>query len=153
MTPIAPVRIYLDACCVNRLTDDQSQRRIREESEAIERILGGVRRGQFHWIASDVLVDEIEGGPQTARKGENRALLALSSEIIEASDRIVERASELEAVGYGAFDALHLSSAEDGRADVLLTTDDKFLKRASRSEGTPRISVRNPVSWLKETDV
>ena len=144
------MRIYLDACRVNRLTDDQSQPRIRGESEAIERILRSVRKGQSLWLISEVLIDEIERSPQIGRRRENRALLALSSEIIELSHEIMERARELQNIGYAAFDALHLASAEAGHADVLLTTDDKFLKRASRNHGTPRILVRNPVSWLEE---
>jgi hypothetical protein len=41
------MKIYLDACCVNRLTDEQSQARIRQEAEAIERILGIVREGKY----------------------------------------------------------------------------------------------------------
>ena len=143
------MRIYLDACCVNRLTDEQTQSRVRQEAEAIERILGFVREGRYFWLSSDVLIDEIERGPQVERKNENRALLTLSSELIQADTHVFDRAIQLQAVGYGAFDALHLASAEVGGADVLLTTDDKFLKRASRDEGGPQVPVRNPISWWK----
>ena len=65
-------------------------------------------------------------------------------------DLAIQRANELEAVGYGAFDALHLSTAEAGNAEVLLTTDDRFIKRAARAVGSPRIRVLNPVEWLRE---
>jgi predicted nucleic acid-binding protein len=144
------MRLYLDACCVNRLTDNQSQSRIREESEAIERILSDVRRGTSIWVGSEALTEEIERSPLPGRRWENLALLALVSELIETDADVLERARNLQSVGYGAFDALHLSSAESGRADVLLTTDDKFVKRAARGDGYPQVSVRNPVSWLKE---
>jgi len=50
---------------------------------------------------------------------------------------------ELEAHGYGDFDALHSSAAEAGNADVLLTTDDRFIKRAARAVGSPRVRVLN----------
>ena len=33
------MRVYLDACALNRLSDDQSQPRIRAESEAVQQIL------------------------------------------------------------------------------------------------------------------
>jgi hypothetical protein len=33
------LRLYLDACCLNRLTDDQNQSRVRNEAETVERIL------------------------------------------------------------------------------------------------------------------
>jgi len=46
-----------------------------------------------------------------------------------------------------------LSSAEAGKADVLLTTDDRFLKRAARGIGSPRVLVLNPVNWLREQRV
>jgi hypothetical protein len=37
----------------------------------------------------------------------------------------------------GGFGALHPASVEAGRLHVLLTTDDKFVKRAFRGEGKP----------------
>lgn len=67
------------------------------------------------------------------------------------SDRVLIRARQLEAAGYGGFDALHLACAEAAHADVLLTTDDNFVKRAARGKGKPLVPVRNPVSWLEET--
>lgn len=33
--------------------------------------------------------------------------------------------------------------------DVLLTTDDGFVRKAFRRDGNPRVTVRNPVSWSK----
>jgi PIN domain len=135
------------------LTDGQSQQRIREESEAIELILSSVRQGRSLWLTSDVLNEEIESSPLVDRKRENRALLTLSSQSIETDDRVLDRARHLQSVGYGAFDALHLASAEAGRAEVLLSTDDKFVKRASRGDGAPQVPVRNPISWLKEVTI
>lgn len=46
-----------------------------------------------------------------------------------------------------SFDSLHLASAEAG-ADVLLTTDIKFMKAANRLN--TKIRVRNPVNFLLE---
>lgn len=42
------------------------------------------------------------------------------------------------------------AAAESAAADVLLTTDDRFLKRTARKLGNPRIPVQNPLSWIKE---
>jgi predicted nucleic acid-binding protein len=47
----------------------------------------------------------------------------------------------LEALGYGALDALHLASAEQALVDVLLTTDDRFIRQAERRLGKPTIRV------------
>ena len=49
------MKLYLDACCLNRLTDDQSQARIAEEAEAVERILRLLRDGVIEWLSSTVL--------------------------------------------------------------------------------------------------
>jgi len=39
------MRVYLDVCCLNRPFDDQSQERIRVESDAVELILRPVQKG------------------------------------------------------------------------------------------------------------
>jgi predicted nucleic acid-binding protein len=144
------VRIYLDACCLNRLTDDQSQSRIAEEAEAVEKILRLLRDGKIEWLSSTVLKAETSNNPDVERRYEAEVLLSLATDTISPDGQIIRRATELEAAGYGAFDALHLSSAEAGMVDVLLTTDDRFIRRAARAVGSPCVRVLNPVEWLRE---
>lgn len=141
------MRIYLDACCLNRLTDDQNQPRIRAEALAVERVLKRVREGTVLWISSDALIDELDRNPDSERRMGNVALLAFAAEVVVETDQVALRAEALHSVGYGVFDALHLACAEAARVDVLLTTDDSFLRKASRGDGRPRIAVRNPLSW------
>lgn len=114
-------------------------------------ILSRVTQGVCLWLGSEALTGEIKRCPQIPRRGENLALLAFASSIVGVNDKILDRARQLQVAGYYAFDAMHLASAEAGYADVLLTTDDRFLKRASRGDGMPLVPVRDPVSWLKET--
>ena len=147
------MRIYLDACCLNRLTDDQSQARIAEEAEAVEQILRLLRTKTIEWLSSTALKAEMRHDPDAERRYEVEVLLLLATDTIPLDSQIVQRAMELETVGYGAFDALHLSSAEAGEANVLLTTDDRFMKRAARGVGSPRVRVVNPVEWLREQGV
>jgi predicted nucleic acid-binding protein len=144
------VRIYLDACCLNRLTDDQSQSRIAEEAEAVERILRLLRDGAIEWLSSTVLKTETSNNPDAERRHEAEVLLSLATDTIPLDSEIIRRATELEDAGYGAFDALHLSSAEAAIADVLLTTDDRFVRQAGRGLGSPRVRVLNPVEWIRE---
>ena len=61
-----------------------------------------------------------------------------------------ERASGLEALGFGAFDALHLASAERGKVHTFLTTDDSLLRRARRLRRMVHVSVKNPLEVLLE---
>jgi hypothetical protein len=79
-----------------------------------------------------------------------RAMLADCDRSIDLEEGDVARAEELEALGFGDFDALHLACAERGGAAVFLTTDDRLLRRASRHAGEMHLRVMNPVSWLSE---
>lgn len=149
---IGHVKIYLDACCLNRLTDDQDQQRIAEEAEAVEQIMRLLRTNTIEWLSNTVLEADTSNNPDPERRREVQVLLLLATNTIPLDGQIIERAKGLEAVGYGAFDALHLSSAEAGEADVLLTTDDRFIKRAARRIGSPHVRVVNPVEWLREQE-
>ena len=111
------MKIYFDACCLNRLTDDQAQLRIRREAEAVEQILRRLRDGEIQWISSEALTDEIDRNPDVERRLENAALLALASESIEVDNSIADRAANLQIAGYGAYDALHLACAEAAQVD------------------------------------
>ena len=144
------MKVYLDACCLSRLTDDQAQSRIRDEAEAIEEVLAKTHLGIVDLIGSDVLDDEVRRIPSVERRLEVEALLSLATKRIEVDENIVLRARELNRAGYGPYDSLHLAAAESAEADVLLSTDDRLVKRAARAVGEPRIPVRNPVSWIKE---
>lgn len=144
------MRIYLDACCLSRLTDDQSQLRIREEADAVEQILASVRRGVLHLLSSEALTDEVRRNPSLERREEAQTILTLAVSNIEIDDSIASRARSLVGFGHGPFDALHLAAAESAGANVLLTTDDGLQKRAARNLGNPKIPVRNPLSWMKE---
>ena len=147
------MRIYLDVCCLNRLTDDQTQPRIAEEAEAVEQILRLLRAKTIEWLSSTALKAETSKNPDAERRCEVEVLLLMATKTIPLDSQIILRATELEAVGYGGFDALHMSFAEAGEAEVLLTTDDRFLKRAARTVGSPRVRVLNPVEWLRELEV
>ena len=50
--------------------------------------------------------------------------------------------------GISSLDALHLASAEEGRADVLLTCDDVLVRRSRRL--TLALRVLNPVAYFNE---
>jgi predicted nucleic acid-binding protein len=56
----------------------------------------------------------------------------------------------LEKLGFHAFDALHLACAEQGGADVVLTTDDKLLRRAARYAKRLSVAVGSPLDWVRK---
>ena len=144
------MRVYLDACCLNRLTDDQSQTRVRNEAEAVEAIFRMVRMGIATWISSTALEIEINRNPDADRRHDVTMLLALANEVVVPQPGTAHRAEFLRNFGFAPFDALHLACAEEGRADVFLTTDDALIRRAGRRMNEIRTCVMNPVSWYEE---
>lgn len=62
----------------------------------------------------------------------------------------VEQAQEFETWGIAAYDALHLACAESGGADVLLTTDDRLLRKSAARATELHDRVANPLTWLRE---
>jgi predicted nucleic acid-binding protein len=143
------LKLYLDVCCLNRLTDDQSQSRIREEAEAVQNILHLVRLGQVEWVSSSVVNIEIGRNPDGERRRDVAGLLIHANHAVTPAALARGRAEVLTRLGFGAFDALHLACAETA-ADVFLTTDDELLRRAQRSVASLRVRVENPVSWYRE---
>lgn len=53
------MRIYLDVCCLNRPFNDQRQKRVRLESEAVRAILAMIDQGHVIWVTSDAVELEI----------------------------------------------------------------------------------------------
>ena len=127
---------------MNRLFDDQSNRRIRFESEAVKVILSFCDQRRWHNIAQF----EVDQTPDEDRKKKLQLLMGQADEVVKVDKAISSRAKELEEKGLQAFDALHLACAEDG-ADVFLTVDDNLLKQALGLEDL-KVPVNNPVVWL-----
>jgi predicted nucleic acid-binding protein len=144
------MRIYLDACCLNRPFDDQTQARIRLEAEAVLMILTECETGDWEWISSAVLDWEIEQMPDLERLRRIRSLVAHAHQWAPVGPSEIERAQELESWGISAYDALHLACAESGGAGVLLTTDDRLLRRSVARASELSVRVANPLTWLRE---
>ena len=142
-------KVYLDSCCFNRPFDDLSQIKIHFECEAVLAILKNCDEGIWDVFRSDVLDDEI--GRITNPFKKLKVLMLYSSALIhiEINNEIVSRAKNFQQKSnIGSFDALHLASAEHAGADILLTTDKKFLKFAAKSDS--KIRITNPIIWLTE---
>ena len=144
-------RIYLDACCLNRPFDDRSQPRIALEIEAILTILSRCETGQWLLISSTALDVELNRIPNLERLRNVKSLLALAKIRVLASQFIETRSRELQTLGFAGFDATHIASAERGRADIFLSTDDRLVKKARRNIQLLDVAVDNPVQWLMTT--
>ena len=143
-------RVYFDACCLNRPFDDQSQARIRLETEATEHLLRAVEEGKLLWVASDALLYEIHKCPVEDRRIAVLALCARATERVAIDEAAMQRAIVLRLHGLRDLDALHLACAEHSGVEVLVTTDDAFISAARRLTPASSTRVVNPVVYALE---
>src|SRR3989304_2838956 len=145
-----PQRVYFDVCALNRPLDDQSQARIRLETEAVEHLLRAVDEGRLEWISSDLVVFEITRNPEEESREVLLSILRGARLTVGFSDEIGRRARTLREQGLRDLDALHLASAEASGAQVVITTDDQFSRAASRLQPPSTVQVKNPVAYMME---
>jgi len=143
-------KIYLDVCCLNRPLDDQSQDRIRLETEAVLLIYKKCRLQEWSLISSEAIEAEVMRTPNSSRIEKVELALSIAKFKLPLSKEVKQRASELVELGFKVFDAIHISSAEISKADVMLTTDDRLLRKSFQYQDQLEVIVRNPVSWLLE---
>lgn len=145
------IRVYLDVCCLNRPFDDQSQPRIRLESEATLIILAQCEQGQREWVGSKVLTWEVDKTPDPERRQRVQLLASGVHHTVSIGQSEIARARHIREWGIAAVDALHLACAESGGVDVFLTTDDRLLRKAKTYAEQLHVRVENPLEWLRES--
>jgi len=142
--------VYFDVSCLNRPYDDQSQARVRMESEAVLFLMERCLTGGWKQVSSTVALAEISMIMDGQRRERVMAFLPDDADVWECTPTDVMRARELEGWGFHAADALHLASAEATEAAVFVTCDDRLLRRAIRYCKRLRVRVANPVDLLGE---
>lgn len=91
----------------------------------------------------------MERNPDPERRQRAEGVLQAVTHWVVLGPQDVARGAALQQLaGFSTFDALHVAAAERGRADVLLTTDDRFTRRAARHAGAIGVPVENPLAWL-----
>lgn len=124
------MRAYLDNCCLQRPLDNQTQPRIRVETEAMFAVLAAVQAEELSLLDSEALHYEISRIPDETRRTEALALLSLASEYLLITDAVEALALSFEQLGLGALDAIHLALASTAKADYFCTCDDKLFRKA-----------------------
>lgn len=141
------MKLYLDNCCFNRPFDDQSQLRIRLESEAKLKIQEEIRAGGFQLAWSYILDYENSKNPFQERKIRINGWEKYAVQHIAESTEILKIANSLNRMGLKKMDSLHIACAIQSKCDYFLTTDDKVLKRNHHIRD---IQVTDPIAFIKE---
>lgn len=129
--------IYLDMCAVQRPRDDQSQPRIREETEAVLEILEACRSGSAQLASSDALIYETNLNADPVRRAHASSILESASVFLEATPEAKSDAAALVSRGLKPLDGLHLSLAVKGKVEYFCTCDDRLLKKGRAVQRPP----------------
>ena len=123
---------------------------MRLEAEAVKSVLFHMGMGQWVGVGSEVIDIEIGRIPDPDRQLEVASIAGGFAEYVAIGESERQRGLELERMGFGATDALHLACAEKARVDVFLTTDDLLLRKADRNLARLGVRAANPLTWLEE---
>ena len=139
--------IYLDNCCLNRPFDDQTQLRIRLESEAKLRIQEEIRAGKPELVWSYILDYENSKNPFQERRIRIGGWRRYAVQSIQGSKELLEKANCLHETGLQKIDSLHVACAILTKCEYFLTTDDQILRQANEIRD---IKVADPIAFIKE---
>lgn len=145
-----PYRIYLDVCCLNRPFDEQNQLRIHLETEAILAILEQCEANRWKLVSSSALIAEIAQIKDIKQQKQVQISLSIAQIRVLEGQPLQGRTLELVKLGFSFYDAAHIASAEKARADILLSTDDRLVRKAKRLSSKITVRVDNPLRWLAE---
>ena len=137
------MKIYLDNCCFNRPFDDQSQLRIRLESEAKLKIQEDIRAGIHELVWSYVLDYENSRNPFVEKKQISKWKHSAKDDVEENSE-LMKIAIGILSEGAKKIDSLHIASAITAKSDYFLTTDDGIMKRAALIQG---VKITDPIGF------
>src|SRR5919109_3510521 len=104
-------KVYIDNCVLNRPFDDQSQERVRLETEAIVLLLARLERKEWIWLGSQALEIEIYKNPDAEQQSRLKRIVDFFDLTVEIGEKELKRAKELQAAGFIGFDAVHLACA------------------------------------------
>jgi predicted nucleic acid-binding protein len=140
-------RVCLDNCCNSRLFDGDTSPKVKAQADAIRRIINNRRRGGYVIIGSFAAETEMARIPDDEkRRVAEQNYKESIDETVKFSEQIITRAQKLESMGLKAMDARHLAAAEAAKADYLLTTDEKFIRKCQNRNITA-VKVIDPLDF------
>lgn len=143
------MRIYLDMCCFNRPYDDQTQPRIRIETEAKIVIQQKIKNTECELIWSSILDFECAKNPFEEHRIAILNWRNIASATIMVDESVLERAASLIACGIGKYDALHVACSVAGGAELFVTTDDHLLNRLQAADNIVAMLPQNALAFLE----
>ena len=139
------LKIYLDNCVFNRPFDDQSQIRIKLETEAKFYIQAQIKQNNLVLVWSYVIELENTHNPFAERQSAIDQWQSLAQVDISETENVLNTARSLLSLGLKSKDALHIACAIEAEADYFITTDDLIIKKAQELQ---QIQVVDPLDFI-----
>ena len=139
------LKIYLDNCVFNRPFDDQSQIRIKLETEAKFYIQAQIKQNRLVLIWSYIIELENAHNPFAERQSAIDQWQTLAQMDISETENVLNTVHSLHSLGLKSKDALHIACAIEAGADYFITTDDLIIKRA---QDLQQIRVVDPLDFI-----
>jgi len=140
-------KIYLDNCTYNRPFDDQSQMKIRLETESKLYIQSGIRKKKYSLVWSYVLDYENSNNPYEEKRNAISPWKEIADDYCPSSDDILALGIKIMKHGIKAKDALHIACAVKSGCDYFITTDNKLTNKTIAN-----IRIVNPIDFILETE-
>jgi predicted nucleic acid-binding protein len=144
------MKVYLDLCVYNRPFDDQWQPRIVVETVEFMFLLEKAINKEMTIINSFVLEYENSKSPLIDRRDKIEDLLKIASEYVRYSERLENRAEEIEKRGFMAMDALHIACAEAAKSDFFITCDDLLLRKGKANKDKLKVRIVGLMEFFSE---
>jgi len=141
------LKIYLDICSYSRPFDDQSQMKIRLETEAKLYIQSSVKENKYALVWSYMLDFENSVNPYEDSKNAISLWKDIAHEYCFSSDEILALGKEIMKFGIKEKDSLHIACAIKNECDYFISTDRKLLNKP-----ITKIKIINPIDFILETE-
>ncbi|MCL2250130.1 MAG: hypothetical protein FWC13_12810 [Oscillospiraceae bacterium] len=140
-------KVYLDSCSYNRPFDNQSQMKIRLETEAKLFIQGNIREGEYSMVWSYMHDYENNENPYEERRKSISPWKNISDEYCSSADDVLESGRKIMELGIKPKDSLHIACAIKSGCEYFITTDKKLLNKKVEN-----ICIINPVDFVREME-
>ena len=131
----------------NLLFDDQSQMKIRLETESKLYIQAGIRKKKYSLVWSYVLDYENNDNPYEEKRNSILPWKEIADSYCPSSDDILALGIKSMKYGIKAKDALHIACAVKSGCDYFITTDNKLANKTIAN-----IRIVNPIDFVLETE-
>ena len=140
-------KVYIDNCFNSRLFDGDISPKVKAQTAKIRHIINNQIKGGYVIIGGFAVIAEIRKIPDDElRRAAERQYKQIIFDEVELSAQIITRAVSLNLMGLGKMDSFHLAAAEAAGAVILITTDEKFIRKCQNRNLTA-VKVINPMDF------